>query len=130
MRILAGLIVFAAACLPSIASAQLPPGYWSYYDADNAHYHRHRSNYELEKQRPPSAAAQEPWRDRSQPADPMSYEGRGMTGQGLSSYQSNGYSGAYQNNYYGYWDGGFNPGLYGFSLYPHFNRPGFTYWRY
>lgn len=130
MRTLAALIVFALIDAPGTALAQLPPGYWSYYDADQAHYHRQRSNYELERQRAPRVSAEESSRDRSSPADPMDYEGRGMTGRGLSSYQSNGYSGPHQNYYYGYWDGGFNPGLYGFSLYPHFNRPGFTYWQY
>ncbi|MGH7137250.1 MAG: hypothetical protein ACREHD_16020, partial [Pirellulales bacterium] len=62
--------------------------------------------------------------------DPMNYEGRGMTGQGVSAYQGNGYSGGNQGLYYGYWDGGFQQGnLYGYSMYPHFNRPGFTYWQ-
>ncbi|HVA47505.1 MAG TPA: hypothetical protein VNH11_14135 [Pirellulales bacterium] len=130
MRVLLRFAVFAAALVPAAAWAQLPPGYWSSYDAGNAHYHRHRANYELERQRAPSTAAHGPWTNHSGPDDPMDYEGRGMTGQGLSSYQSNGYRGPHQNYYYGYWDGGFTPGLYGFSMYPHFDRPGFTYWQY
>lgn len=125
------LAIFTAAALtPATLWAQLPPGYWSYYDSGNATYHQKRSHYELQRQRAPSATAQESLADRGTPADPMDYNGRGMTGRGLSSYQSNGYSGPNQNLYYGYWDGGFTPGLYGFSMYSHFDRPGFSYWQY
>jgi hypothetical protein len=53
--------------------------------------------------------------------------GRGISSGG-SAYQTNQYRGNGANMSYGYWDGGFNPGLYGFSMYPHFDRPGFTYW--
>ncbi|HWB08036.1 MAG TPA: hypothetical protein VG826_02240 [Pirellulales bacterium] len=56
-----------------------------------------------------------------------------LLGRGLSSggaaYLTNQYQGHGASMSYGYWDGGFNPGLYGFSLYPHFDRPGFTYWQ-
>jgi hypothetical protein len=56
--------------------------------------------------------------------------GRGLTAAGASAYQTNEYQGRGANMYYGYWDGGFNPGgLYNFSIYPHFDRPGFTYWQ-
>jgi hypothetical protein len=54
---------------------------------------------------------------------------RGLSGSGGSAYQTNQYRGSGANLSYGYWDGGFNPGLYGFSMYPHFDRPGFTYWQ-
>lgn len=54
--------------------------------------------------------------------------GRGLSGNGGSAYLTNQYRGNGANFSYGYWDGGFNPGLYGFSNYPHFDRPGFTYW--
>jgi hypothetical protein len=72
-------------------------------------------------------------RDISPAANPhfanMLY-GRGLTVGGGSAYQMNEYQGRGANLYYGYWDGGFNPGgLYNFSLYPHFDRPGFTYWQ-
>ena len=130
MRFLLRLAVFTAALLPSALWAQLPPGYWSYYDSGNNNYHRQRSTHELEQQRARSAPAQEPWGGRERAANPLDYDGRGMTGRGLSAYQSNGYSGPNQNLYYGYWDGGFTPGLYGFSMYSHFDRPGFTYWQY
>ena len=131
MRSLLSATIFAAVMLaPTGLWAQLPPGYWSYYDSGNKNYHRQRSQYELHRQQAPPAAAQEPSLDRGSPVDPMDYEGRGMTGRGLSAYQSNGYRGPNQNLYYGYWDGGFQPGLYGFSMYSHFDRPGFTYWQY
>jgi hypothetical protein len=56
-----------------------------------------------------------------------------LLGRGLSSggaaYLTNQYQGRGGSMSYGYWDGGFNPGLYGFSMYPHFDRPGFTYWQ-
>lgn|SRR5487761_1088263 len=55
--------------------------------------------------------------------------GRGMSAGGGSAYQNNGHRGPGGNISYGYWDGGFNPGLYGFSMYPHYDRPGFTYWQ-
>lgn len=55
--------------------------------------------------------------------------GRGLSGSGGSAYDNNVYRGRAVNLSYGYWDGGFNPGLYGFSMYPHFDRPGFTYWQ-
>lgn len=55
---------------------------------------------------------------------------RGLTPGGGSAYQNNEYSGRGANMSYSYWDGGFNPGgLYSFSMYPHFDRPGFTYWQ-
>ncbi|HWB10906.1 MAG TPA: hypothetical protein VG826_16880 [Pirellulales bacterium] len=61
--------------------------------------------------------------------DNVSY-GRGLTVGGGSAYQMNEYQGRGANLYYGYWDGGFNPGgLYSLSTYPHFDRPGFTYWQ-
>ena len=131
MSLLLRITVFSiVASLPSTLIAQLPPGYWSYYDSGNKNYHRHLSHHELQRQRAPSATAHEPWSRPRPPADPMDYQGRGMTGRGLSAYQSNGYTGPNQNLYYGYWDGGFTPGLYGFSMYSHFDRPGFTYWQY
>jgi hypothetical protein len=56
-----------------------------------------------------------------------------LLGRGLSSggaaYLTNQYRGYNAGMSYGYWDGGFNPGIYGFSMYPHFDRPGFTYWQ-
>ncbi|HQU47450.1 MAG TPA: hypothetical protein PK867_31895, partial [Pirellulales bacterium] len=55
--------------------------------------------------------------------------GRGMTGSVGNAYDSNEYRGRPTTLSYGYWDGGFNPGIYGFSMYPHFDRPGFTYWQ-
>jgi hypothetical protein len=56
--------------------------------------------------------------------------GRGLTVGGGSAYQTNEYRGRGANFNYGYWDGGFNPGgLYSLSTYPHFDRPGFTYWQ-
>lgn len=131
MRFVLHATIFAAALLAAgTVSAQMPPGYWSYYDSGNKNYHRQRSQHELSRQQAPPNNAHEPWADRGAPVDPMDYEGRGMTGRGLSAYQSNGYSGPNQNLYYGYWDGGFRPGLYGFSMYSHFDRPGFTYWQY
>ncbi|HEX7376129.1 MAG TPA: hypothetical protein VF278_03405 [Pirellulales bacterium] len=59
-----------------------------------------------------------------------SMHARGMSPGGGSAYQNNEYSGRGANMSYSYWDGGFNPGsLYSFSMYPHFDRPGFTYWQ-
>jgi hypothetical protein len=132
MRGVLFFVIFAAAlAMPSAASAQLPPGYWSYYDSGSKNHHRQHSQAALKHQPAPSSELHEPRRDRGELADPMDYEGRGMTGRGLSAYQSNGYSGPNQNLYYGYWDGGFQGGsLYGSSMYPHFDRPGFTYWQY
>jgi hypothetical protein len=118
------------ALVPTALWAQLPPGYWSYYDSGNKHHHRTQNKYELQRQQASGGAAHEPWVRPGPPGDPMDYQGRGMTGRGLSAYQSNGYTGPNQNLYYGYWDGGFTPGLYGFSMYSHFDRPGFTYWQY
>ncbi|HEV3342618.1 MAG TPA: hypothetical protein VG125_19755 [Pirellulales bacterium] len=131
MWFLLRLTVFSAVALvPTALWAQLPPGYWSYYDSGNKHHHRTQNKYELQRQQASGGAAHEPWVRPGPPGDPMDYQGRGMTGRGLSAYQSNGYTGPNQNLYYGYWDGGFTPGLYGFSMYSHFDRPGFTYWQY
>ena len=55
--------------------------------------------------------------------------GRGLTSGGGNAYQNNEYRGRGASMSYGYSDGGFNPSLYGFSMYPHFDRPGFTYWQ-
>jgi hypothetical protein len=130
MRLHVFAAVFSAALLvPGIACGQLPPGYWNYYDSSSKSPHRHHTASGAQ-QHATSHVAHEPWVDRRPAADPMNYEGRGMTGQGVSAYQGNGYSGGNQGLYYGYWDGGFQPGnLYGYSMYPHFNRPGFTYWQ-
>jgi hypothetical protein len=131
MLFLLRLTVFtAAALLPTALLAQLPPGYWSYYDSGNKNHRQTHNNYERHRQQASGGGAHEPWVRPGPPADPADYEGRGMTGFGLSAYQSNGYTGPNQNLYYGYWDGGFTPGLYGFSMYSHFDRPGFTYWQY
>lgn len=131
MRFLLPVTIIATLLsVPATAGAQLPPGYWSYYDSGNSKYHRQQSSHEFQRQRAPTATAHEPWADRGPAADPMNYNGRGLTGRGLSAFQSNGYTGPNQNMYYGYWDGGFQPGLYGFSRYSHFDRPGFTYWQY
>lgn len=151
---LAVITVMLSAASP--AAAQLPPGYWSYYDSGNKHYHRRAADYEMGRQRPAkkgseALAAPNPrdlssvessrplfWSDRQRssqpfaaplPTDSADYAGRGLTGRGFSAYQGNGYQGSGQNLYYGYWDGGFNTGMYGFSVYPHFDRPGFTYWQ-
>lgn len=137
MRFLYPVAVFAVVLLaPTALLAQLPPGYWSYYDSGKKNYHRAKAHHEHSRQQAPRSTGEphqsvyEPWAAPGPPADPMDYAGRGMTGGGLSAYQSNGYTGPNQNLYYGYWDGGFNPGLYGFSMYSHFDRPGFTYWQY
>ena len=56
--------------------------------------------------------------------------GLGLTASGGSAYLTNEYRGRATNMSYGYWDGGFSPGgIYSLSLYPHFDRPGFTYWQ-
>lgn len=116
---------------PAEADAQLPPGYWSYYDSNNQAGRRQQSHHQVHGSRIPADTIREPSARGGPSTDPLDYEGRGMTGRGLSSYQSNGYSGPRQNSYYGYWDGGFQGGsLYGSSMYPHFDRPGFTYWQY
>lgn len=65
---------------------------------------------------------------RPNPHVDNSLYGRGLSGTSGSAYLTNQYRGSGANMSYGYWDGGFNPGLYGFSMYPHFDRPGFTYW--
>ena len=150
---LAVVAVMLASARP--AAAQLPPGYWSYYDSGTKHYHRQAADYELSRQRPAKKgsgdlAASNPRElstvESSRPlfqtgvqrshqpfaaplaTDRADYAGRGLTGHGFSAYQGNGYQGSGQNLYYGYWDGGFNTGMSGFSMYPHFDRPGFTYW--
>jgi len=122
-------ILSIVALLPSTLLAQLPPGYWSYYDSGNKHYHRRQSGYEVQRQRSHGTVPHDPWARPGPAADPMNYEGRGMSSSGLSAYQNNGYNGPNQDINYGYWDGGFQPGLYGFSMYSHFDRPGFTYWQ-
>jgi hypothetical protein len=129
MRLWIGLAVAAVglAVVPR-ASAQLPPGYWSYYDSGNNQYHRRAADYELRRQRPANRSSHQPFA-APLATDRADYAGRGLTGNGFSAYQGNGYQGGGQNLYYGYWDGGFNTGVYGFSMYPHFNRPGFTYWQ-
>lgn len=66
---------------------------------------------------------------RSDPHFDNTLYARGLSAGGGSAYQTNDYRGRSANFSYGYWDGGFNPGLYGFSMYPHFDRPGFTYWQ-
>jgi hypothetical protein len=131
MRFVFFLPVLAIALMaPAQAHGQLPPGYWSYYDS-NGNNHRQKAHHELHGSQPPARAAGTQSAVSGPSGDPMDYEGRGMTGRGLSAYQSNGYSGPRQNLYYGYWDGGFQGGsLYGYSMYPHFDRPGFTYWQY
>ena len=55
---------------------------------------------------------------------------RGLTPGGGSAYLSHNYTGRAAPVSYGYWDGGFNPNgsLYGLSNYPHYDRPGFSYW--
>ena len=55
---------------------------------------------------------------------------RGLTPGGGSAYMNHNYTGRAAPVSYGYWDGGFNPnaGLYSLSNYPHYDRPGFTYW--
>ncbi|HET6879710.1 MAG TPA: hypothetical protein VFI31_06135 [Pirellulales bacterium] len=124
-------VVAMATAAPGVAAAQLPPGYWSFYDSDSKSHHRQHAQGQLQHHASSPRGAQEPWADRGPVADPMGYQGRGMTGRGLSAYQSNGYSGPNQSLYYGYWDGGFQGGsAYGYSMYPHFDRPGFTYWQY
>lgn len=134
MRLCAGLAVVAVMlAAPRPAAAQLPPGYWSYYDSGNKHYHRRAADYEMGRQRP-AGQQSNALRSRQPFAAPLAtdsadYAGRGLTGHGFSAYQGNGYQGSGQNLYYGYWDGGFNTGMYGFSMYPHFDRPGFTYWQ-
>lgn len=116
---------------PAELQAQLPPGYWSYYDTNHQAHRRQQGHHELQGNRLPASAASERSTGAGPSADRFDYDGRGMTGRGLSTYQSNGYSGPRQNLYYGYWDGGFQGGsLYGSSMYPHFDRPGFTYWQY
>jgi hypothetical protein len=58
------------------------------------------------------------------------FYGRGLTEAGGSAYQTNEYRGRGANMSYSYYDGGFSPGgLYSLSAYPHFDRPGFTYWQ-
>lgn len=130
------LLIFPALAAIALAAsdevqAQLPPGYWSYYDNNHKPQRRQSAHHETQGNRLPVYATGERSESAAPAADPLDYNGRGMTGRGLSSYQSNGYSGPNQNLYYGYWDGGFQAGsLYGYSMYPHFDRPGFTYWQY
>jgi hypothetical protein len=125
-----GLVLAAAIVVgfSNPALAQFPGnGYWGHYQASNSNYHKRAAYGELRENLEPDV--------RDTPSDPhiANYmEGRGYThhGSGFSAYQSNQYRGkSALNMYYGYWDGGFNPGLYGFSMYPHFDRPGFTYWQ-
>jgi hypothetical protein len=77
---------------------------------------RRRSAYPLDVYPPPN-----PHLDNS-------LYGRGFSSGG-AAYLTNQYQGRGGSMSYGYWDGGFNPSLYGFSMYPHFDRPGFTYWQ-
>lgn len=124
-------LVGAALFAPAEVQAQLPPGYWSYYDTNHQTHRRQPAYHAMPGHQPPAHAPDGPANRPNLASDPFDYNGRGMTGHGLSTYQSNGYSGSNQNLYYGYWDGGFQGGsLYGYSMYPHFNRPGFTYWQY
>lgn len=77
---------------------------------------RRRSAYPLDVYPPPN------------PHFDNSLHGRGLSSGG-AAYLTNQYQGRNGSMSYGYWDGGFNPSLYGFSMYPHFDRPGFTYWQ-
>lgn len=107
------------------ATAQFPGGgYWGAYQANNSNYHKRAAYGELRGGLEPNVQGT----DRD-PHYANYLAGRGLTGNGMSAYQGNEYRGRPTNMYYGYWDGGFNPGLYGFSMYPHFDRPGFTYWQ-
>ena len=130
MRLEVLVAVFGLTLLiPGAVYGQLPPGYWNYYDSASKSPHRRHSAGGGDEHAA-STLAHDPRVDRGPAVDRMNYEGRGMTGQGVSAYQGNGYSGGNQGLYYGYWDGGFQTGnLYGYSMYPHFNRPGFTYWQ-
>lgn len=133
MRFVLLSALFAIAILaPAEVQAQLPPGYWNYYDTNHQSARRQQPHHAVPGNRLPAYATGEHSTKAGPAADPFDYDGRGMTGRGgVSTYQSNGYSGPRQNLYYGYWDGGFQGGsLYGSSMYPHFDRPGFTYWQY
>lgn len=124
--ILGATVLLAGWCSP--AMAQFPGnGYWGNYKYNNSNYHKRASYGELRNKLEPQIAGTN--RD-PRIANYMDGRGYAKNSSGFSDYQSNEYrGGAHLNMYYGYWDGGFNPGLYGFSMYPHFNRPGFTYWQ-
>lgn len=125
-RLVLMLTVAAAwAALGGSAMAQFPGGgYWGAYHANNTHYHKRASYGELRSHLEPDVTG-----TASDPHYSNYLLGWGLTGNGMSAYQGNEYRGRPTSMYYGYWDGGFNPGLYGFSMYPHFDRPGFTYWQ-
>ncbi|HXT57444.1 MAG TPA: hypothetical protein VN699_02365 [Pirellulales bacterium] len=123
--IIAAAAAWAACSNP--AAAQFPGnGYWGAYHASNSHYHKRAAYDQLQQNLQPRVEGTE--RD---PHYANYLMGRGLSsnGNGMSAYQGNEYRGRATNMYYGYWDGGFNPGLYGFSMYPHFDRPGFSYWQ-
>ena len=115
----------AWAAMNAAAMAQFPGGgYWGADHASNSNYHKRAAYNELRRHLEPNV--QGTARD---PHYANTLLGWGLTGNGMSAYQGNQYRGRATSMYYGYWDGGFNPGLYGFSMYPHFDRPGFTYWQ-
>ncbi|HVW38574.1 MAG TPA: hypothetical protein VHB99_14765 [Pirellulales bacterium] len=129
MRRLIGILTVVAAwiALGGAAQAQFPGGgYWGAYHSNNSNYHKRASYGELRNRLEPDVQGT----DRDPHFSNSNHLlGWGLTGNGTNAYQGNGYRGRSTSMYYGYWDGGFNPGLYGFSMYPHFDRPGFTYWQ-
>jgi hypothetical protein len=112
-----------AACSEQALAAFPGQGYWAVGPA--------------RKPRGEAAQPASPRRRSAYPLDvypaPNPHLDNTLLGRGLSSggaaYLTNQYQGRGGSMSYGYWDGGFNPGLYGFSMYPHFDRPGFTYWQ-
>lgn len=112
-------LAWSSACCPNAVAAFPGNGYWAIgparKSAGDADHSRHPA--------PHIDPSSDPHFDNA-------LYGRGLTRAGASAYQTNEYQGRGANMYYGYWDGGFNPGgLYSLSIYPHFDRPGFTYWQ-
>jgi hypothetical protein len=99
-------------------------GYWSIKPA------RNRQNEAAETTRPRRASPPLDIYPAYDPHFDNAIYGLGLTASGGSAYLTNEYRGRQASMSYGYWDGGFSPGgVYSLSLYPHFDRPGFTYWQ-
>lgn len=117
----AAVLALVLAAHPWPAEAGFPGnGYWSVKP-------NRRSSTQLASQRTRRSEPLDIYPPYSPHFDNTLYS-RGMTTSGLNAYDANEYRGRPTSLSYGYWDGGFNPGIYGFSQYPHFDRPGFTYW--
>jgi hypothetical protein len=124
MKRLAVLAILFLAAGQAALAAFPGNGYWSVKPSSN------RRDDAAQTTRPRRASAPLDIYPAYDPHFDNAIYGIGLTKNGGSAYLTNEYRGPVANMSYGYWDGGFSPGgIYSLSLYPHFDRPGFTYWQ-